>query len=447
APGAGARPAVELGTGVALRLERVARAAVAVPGAVVTLAPDFRALEAFDPASGAERWRTALEGEPSGEHALAFTDGEIVVKAGNRLFIVDPASGAVRRRRLETPYCPFVAEAGACAFDCGCAAFVVDCQSLADVTFLRGAEIHLYHDLAEPHDTVCGFAPRVLGRFGPRIVATVPDGGGVGLHSDGVVVVLDAATGKELRRGATVRRYDTRAGVAAGGGCWVAEESAATLTLTDCATGAPRWQASIGVPGDANGLDVRTLAGGDLFVRRLTDAGSELARISPGKGDVRWRRLAQGAVGVLEDEDPRAVYGASLPSYELVASADGRSLARITLAEREQLRRDPGRGGFVAVGGGSYRELDGSGAEVRRLAFEAQGSVREVRPSHLVTETGGPDSVVRVLRRTDLAPVATLTGPLSVLDAGPLGGRFVLVERFRPDGAIDVLALEVVPAA
>jgi outer membrane protein assembly factor BamB len=433
---------VELRDGVVLRLEQVALAAVAVPGAVVTLAPDFRTLVAFDPASGAERWRTALEGEPSGEHDLAFADGEIVVAAGNRLFLVDPASGAIRRRKLDGPYCPFVSESGACAFDCGCAAFVVDCQSLADVTMLRGAEVHLYRDLSEPHDTVCAFTPRVLGRFGQRIVATVPDGAGVGMHSDGAIVVLDAATGKELRRGSTVRRHDSHAGVAAGGGCWIAEEAAATLTMSDCATGAARWQTRIGEPGDASGLDVRTLAGGDLFLRRLTDAGSELARIAPAKGDVRWRQVLEGAVGVLDDEEPRAVYAASLGTYAFVASADGRSLARIAPAGSEQLWRDPGRNGFVAAGAGTYRELDGAGAEVRRLTLETAGSVTAVGTGHLVTETGGADPVVRVLRRTDLAPIATLSGPLGVLDAGPLGGRFVLLRRAREDGGIDVLVLE-----
>jgi hypothetical protein len=421
-------------------LDHRAAAAVAAPGRVVLLEGDFLHLTAVDPATGSEIWRVRVQEDASGQHDLELRGGEIVLKAGPRLFYVDPFAGTVRRQNGGVPHCRFVETAGACAFQCECSLFVATCDEGKEITWLRGSEIHVYHDLGQPHDNVCAFHPYVIGRVGDRIVAVTEDAGRVRTFgADGRLVVLDATTGKELRRGSSIARYDDEVGLVPGTDlCWIGTAPTGAFAVQACTSGAARWQTRVGKEVPHAALTVRATPSG-LLVVRTHEQGAEVALFDAASGRASWRRdLGAATVPFFAGEEPGGIYVSDARAYEEIDLETGRTRVSIAVEPRQTLVRDGA--GYLVAGAGKLREIDASGATVRTRDHDEP--LAHVGPTHLVETPREPQPEVRFVRRSDLALVGRLPGTFSVLPSAALGGRHLVMYRHREQDVGEVVLVE-----
>jgi outer membrane protein assembly factor BamB len=422
------------GSGVRVVLDHAVAAVAIARDRIVFLEPDFVHLTAVQPETGAEVWSIQIQSDASGQHSVYPLAGAIVVHAGDRLFFVDPFSGQILRRNLGVPHCPFVEEQGACAFQCDCALFVASCDEGKEVTHLLGSEIHIYHDLGEPHDTVCALQPYLVGRSGNRIVA-MAEGAKLGsMGADGVLVTLDATSGRELHRGPDVPKWSNEAGIVpATGGCWVATRDSGALAMHDCASGALRWRARVGGDEDHTSMRVRVTPEG-LFVRRTQHNTTDLALLDPASGTLLWRRqLGAGVTGLTADDDPEEVHVHDGSVYELLDRADGHTTARFELEAAVSLSRDGA--GYVVRGGGFFRELDAQGRETRAFEYADGNTLVHVAPTHLIESARDPERELRFRRRSDLEVVRRLPGSFLWERSGELGERFVVLHVPAADEA------------
>lgn len=404
-------------------------AATAAAGLLIVLEEDFKHLRAIDLGDGATRWRLKAQDAPSGRHDLYAVDGRVLLHAGGRLVIVDPAGGR-RLHEVSAPFngndvgCRLRAEAGACAFVCECSLQVFDCATGAAVGgSYRSHENHIYFDMSEPHDTVCPVRPQLLGRAGDVAVVTVEDDRGAY-----AAVGLDRAGGERWRvdgvvdDGGSMFGGSTSVGMAADGSrCWIALGD--RIELFDCATGGGR--ARVDVPDSVLASDIRWLAdgGGRLWIASARKDGGAV-ELRAGDG----RRIWAQSLGVGEHAWPLGQpltgrYFARPSKLLLYDAARGRVAERLAIGEGTALVDDP-RGGFWWVDDGVV-EYDAQAKVRRRSPRELPGLLR-LTQEHAVVRAD--PKALEVRRRDDGAAALRLDGVVSDLDlaAGPEGFVFYL---------------------
>jgi hypothetical protein len=438
-------PAPDAGLRVIAELRAVA--AIAVPGRVVVLEPDFLHLAAYDAATGAAQWRVRAQAEAQGRHTLHAQNEQVLLHAGPTRIHVDARTGALRgaHRSFYSGHdqgCALRILDGAdehggdawrppsrlgttCADACGCRLAVWDCDTGDAIgPVFHATETHLYRKLSEPHDTVCFQPPALLLRAASRLLLRVEDDA-----RKPVVAGLDlgarAIAWQTPRLAAAISAYGGRAGADPDARtCWLGDDEEAVAF--SCQHGAVRWRARLG-----EGTRVADGGGGGLLLVRRRDAAVTAELRDLAAGTRRWRvqlaadRLPRlvGQPGDLDDAPP----GAPVRAHALLDPATGAVVAELSVAAGEELRVDGD--GFVRVGGGRLAEFDARGALLRERALDGDARQLRVGPRWLLELRSDG---VRVRRRDTLAGALAVAGAWSTLASeAALGPDRLLLSEHR----------------
>ncbi len=437
--------------GLRLVLERRGWDFAAAPGLVVVLGADFTEVEAFAADTGASVWRTKAQQAPNGRHTLHVRGEQLILHAGptrihallrdGRVLGSFPAffNGSDSQCALRVQegaalaewneWLPPAAAGSACAEVCECDLRLFDCVLGTPLgTPFRASETHLYHDLGEPHDTVCFNRPALLLRAAAATIVRVEDAA-----HDPTIMGLDPRTGATLwqRRdlGAAISQYGDEAGTdPAGTLCWLADRSSAVVF--DCAAGTTRWRATTGEP-ETHGQTALRWHQGALAVTHQDARRTKIELRDARVGKRRWQRsLPADHWPLLPGEAPPRYPRTEVRSYVVLEPTTGATRAEIQLAAGQALYSAPG-GGYLRHGDGKLAEFDARGAPLRERALVGDALARVTR-THLVLR--GADEL-RVLRRDTLQPALVLAGSWSVSPSeAALGAEVLLLTEHRgPD--------------
>lgn len=440
------RVAVAAGAGLRVVLELETYEAMAAPGRVIVVSPDFLHVTAYDASSGAQQWRTQVQSRADGWHTLYGQGDQVVLHAGPRRVHLDLATGAIRGARAAFFHgldkgCALGLYAGgeaaggsawigpspagfACAQACECGLTVFDCSGASEAAVgFHSAPTHLYRSLSEPHDTVCFRRPGLLVSAGNTLVVRVEDD-----QHKLALAGLDAATFKktwESRELAELSR-DSPAGVDPTGAlCWIADETA--VVAFACATGRKRWTMKLGGGDDPGHTDAHWIAGGLVVQHR--DVKRTLVELRGPTGERRWSRtLPADTYAVTPGADLTYLYGGeAILNYSLLEPRGGETLVDIPIRGEQRLLRDGD--GFVRVGDGGLGEYDARGKLVRERALAGADAVGRPSPGFLLEN---PRERTRLLRRADLEPVVTLPGTWTARESlAALGPDAYLLHEHR----------------
>jgi outer membrane protein assembly factor BamB len=439
------RVAVAAGAGLRVVLELETYEAMAAPGRVIVVSPDFLHVTAYDASSGAQQWRTQVQSRADGWHTLYGQGDQVVLHAGPRRVHLDLATGAIRGARAAFFHgldkgCALGLYAGgeaaggsawigpspagfACAQACECGLTVFDCSGASEAAVgFHSAPTHLYRSLSEPHDTVCFQKPGLLASAGNTLVVRVEDD-----EHRLTLAGLDATSFKktwESRELALASHGD--AGVDPSGAlCWIAAET--SLVAFACATGRKRWTVRLGSGDDPAHTDAHWIDDGLVVQHR--DTKRTLVELRGPNGERRWSRtLPADTYAVTPGADLSYLYGGeAILNYAVLEVRGGETLVDIPIRGKQRLLRDGD--GFVRVGDGAIGEYDARGKRVRERAFAGADAVGRPSAGFLLES---PAERTRLLRRADLEPVVTLPGTWTARESlAALGPDAYLLHEHR----------------
>jgi outer membrane protein assembly factor BamB len=356
-----------------------AQDAVLALGRVIAVDADFKSLSGYSAADGRWQWKTQTDTGRSGRHSLSIRRGSVFFWAGNQVFKVDPATGAVSPP-VEAPWngnCGWVEEGSACAYHCECHFVLADCSTGKRI----GADFQMSR--VELHDPELGSSSS-CSRFGVGLVTgagrvavvtaedqnpkSKPVGG---FRLDTVVLGLDAATGKEIWRSSdlVVMGGYERAGASPDGRtCWGASRDG-DLRAFACESGAILWKK----PGKAN--DTATPA----FVSYVPERGGLFRRIGTAaevfdlrSGALLWKTAVPAPGAAIPIGAPIGYYDivgdkdSAMPLL-LLRPTDGGIERRVPLPMGSLVHRDPAGGFFVMKTGEELVAYDVAGQKRWRM--------------------------------------------------------------------------------
>jgi len=431
-----------------VRYQGVGLVTTSAAGSLVVLEEDYRHLHAIDPKSGAVRWRVEAQEAPKGRHDLYARGDRVLLHAGDRLVLVDAASG---RRIGEAPAvfnsaegeCRVQIQGNACAYACSCSIQLFDCDTGAR----RGpgfwsSENHIYFEEGKPHDSVCPIRPQLLGPAGELTVALVEgaDGrtGAVGVDRRGEI--RWQRDGIIKTRG-TFGAGSRAAGIADDGRvCWAADRYGGELEVFSCDTGKRLWTRPVEVaktePEALRQMYVRWLPidGGRLWIEAIGADGGTVEVREPETGRRIWAQKIEA--GSRPWPLGRSLAGAYLPAPMTLRFFDGGRgdvVRKIELEEGARIIDDP-RGGFFVLGDGIV-EYDAQ-AKIRRQRPRSLQGVPRLTPAHVIVRL---EKALEVLRREDLSPSVRIDGEVSLLETPGLDPEIMVVVGYQAEGANDLL--------
>lgn len=353
-----------------------AQDALLAAGRVITIDPDFKSLSAYSAADGRWQWKTETDSGRGGRHTLAIRRGSVVFWAGNQIYRVDPATGAISPP-MEAPWndnCSWVEEGSACAYHCECHIALADCATGKRIGQNYSMSSIEFHDMDGEHSSSCNrWGVGLVTGAGRVAVVSVedhsPKSKSIGRFRPATVVLgLDAATGKEIWRSSdlVITGGYHRAGASPDGRtCWGSSREG-ELRVFECSSGKVLWQKA----------GRQAPSGGRVFVShvperrglfRFQESAAEVFDLQTGA--VIWKTAvpAPGAAvplgAVIEYYDLVAEKDSAMPLL-LLRPSDGGIEARIPLPAGSAVYQDPAGGFFVLK----------SGEEL--VAYDAAGHVR-----------------------------------------------------------------------
>jgi len=403
-----------------------------VDGVVVLLEGDLRHLSGFDVKTGKRRWRRTVLKETSGYHTLEVVDGRLFFWAGGTLLELSPKSGKVLKKgqlvhNRQSCALTLAGSLGAASCEVGLWLFGLDPISLG--AYFPASEVHMYHDLSEPHTTHYLHSARtLLGAAGDLAVVAIQDDESKRHGFFTAPAILAGADPKsgELRwkTSELVRSGLTWGGVLDGRVAWVISESTRAAGAVDATSGKLIWKVEAQVDDDN-----ATPFNGDVF-------GDGATAVVLSDDVVSWRDLRTGAerfkaagqgvtrvVALGGQRDP-LVYGGDKPRKLGLATADGR-LVVVDLPPYATAARDGDT--FMLVFAGHVQRYDTAGKLVSDVSGPQVGSFTVARgpvggidvptggePSSEVVYTasgsrvaGVPDNTYLAAGRGDIAVLIT----------------------------------------
>ncbi len=158
-----------------------AQGAVLLGPRVIALGPDFRVVSAVDVTTGDEIWRVPLPGHPSGQHILQRLGPRPLLRRGDDLIVLDPATGRiVAQHRGPMSDRRFVHRVrDVCMLNGSCTAQLIDCDDarplgalLESVRIFRHEVGEDGHSVGHGSESCAGFDVQLVGRAGDLLVFT-----------------------------------------------------------------------------------------------------------------------------------------------------------------------------------------------------------------------------------------------------------------------------------
>jgi outer membrane protein assembly factor BamB len=417
--------------------------AVIAGGRVITLDADFKSLSGYSTADGRWQWKTQLDGTRSGRHSLAIRRGAVHLWAGNRIYIVDPATGAVSPP-AEAPWnndCAFAEHGSACAFECSCSIALADCSTgrqIGKTYEMSRIEFHASDDEGGSSSSCSRWGVGlVTGTKSTAILTVENDKSKVSgaFIQERVAVGLDAATGKEIWRSPEL----ALAGTFLRGGssldektCWTAGGDG-DIRAFECATGSILWKKA----GKANSAGPKralvSIVAERGAVFRLHNEAAELFDLR--SGAALWKVAVRAPNMAIPRSAPIAFYDIvtsedSPITVRILRPSDGATETLIAVPGGGRVDPDPG-GGFYVIGfEDELRAFDTTGQERWRDVHKGDPP-NPVFHEDFFALFGGERLVL--FDRRDGRRIGEIAGDLGV-QAGSSLQRGVLLYRFEDRG-------------
>lgn len=419
-----------------------AQDAVLAAGRVIAIDGDFKSLSGYSAADGRWQWTTKTDSGKSGRHTLAIRRGSVVFWAGNQIYRVEPATGAVSPP-IEGPWndrCAWVEEGSACAYHCDCHIALADCSTGKPIGKNYPMSSVEFHDMDGESSSSCSrWGVGLVTGAGRVAIVAVEDQNQKSkpagrFRRDTIVLGLDAATGKEIWRSSdlVMTGGPERAGSSPDGRtCWGASREG-ELRVFECARGSVLWKK----PGRTTPTGTRVFVSyvperNGLF--RFQDAAAEVFDLR--SGSVLWKT----AVPVLGAAIP---IGAPIGYYDIVAEkdsampllilrpTDGGIESRVPLSAGSLVHRDPAGGFFVFKSGEELIAYDAAGQ--KRWRLEKPEPPNPVFHEDFFALFSGER--IALFDREGARPLGSLTGSIGVQPGGSLQKDGILLYRFAEGG-------------